>query len=79
MILLDLKHLLTEAHQRVPAVLSALVGEDETAEEIAGIKGCAHCGGLGHRIGNCPKRAQMTQKQMAGMSSRSDMTLGGDY
>jgi ATP-dependent RNA helicase DDX41 len=77
-ILLDLKHLLLEAKQRVPAVLSSLTGEDVAVEEIGGVKGCAFCGGLGHRIANCPKRAHATQKQAAGTSSREVLT-GGDY
>lgn len=78
-VLLDLKHLLLEAKQRVPAVLSSLTGEDEVAvEEIGGVRGCAFCGGLGHRMKNCPKRAHATQKQAAGVSSREVLT-GGDY
>lgn len=78
-ILLDLKHLLIEAKQRVPAVLASLTGEDEIAvEEIGGVKGCAFCGGLGHRIKNCPKRAHATQKQASGVSSR-EVLHGGDY
>jgi len=77
-VLLDLKHLLIEARQRVPAVLSSLTGEDEAIEEIGGVKGCSFCGGLGHRIKNCPKRAHATQKQAAGVSSREVLT-GGDY
>jgi ATP-dependent RNA helicase DDX41 len=23
--------------------------------EASGVRGCAYCGGLGHRIGECPK------------------------
>lgn len=77
-ILLDLKHLLLEAKQRVPAVLSSLTGEDVAVEDIGGVKGCAFCGGLGHRIAACPKRAHATSKQAAGVSSRETLT-GGDY
>jgi ATP-dependent RNA helicase DDX41 len=77
-ILLDLKHLLLEAKQRVPMVLSSIIGEDVAVEEIGGVKGCAFCGGLGHRIAACPKRAHATQKQAAGTSSREVLT-GGDY
>merc|ERR1712032_1768623 len=33
--------------------------EDEMAlAEETGAKGCAYCGGLGHRIKNCPKMAE---------------------
>jgi ATP-dependent RNA helicase DDX41 len=77
-ILLDLKHLLLEAKQRVPAVLSSLTGEDVAVEDIGGVRGCAFCGGLGHRIAACPKRAHATSKQAAGVSSRETLT-GGDY
>jgi ATP-dependent RNA helicase DDX41 len=57
-ILLDLKHLLREAKQRVPQFLLALddpIEEMEKLAQVAGVKGCAYCGGLGHRIGDCPK------------------------
>ncbi|CAM9877838.1 unnamed protein product [Discosporangium mesarthrocarpum] len=53
--LLDLKHLLMEAQQRVPPVLMALDDPVEDAAEVDGVKGCAFCGGLGHRITDCPK------------------------
>jgi len=57
-VLLDLKHLLKEAKQRIPPILMALDDPLEKLEEMANIsgnKGCAYCGGLGHRIGDCPK------------------------
>lgn len=59
-VLKDLKHLLKEAKQRVPPVLRELSDdEDEMAlAEETGAKGCAYCGGLGHRIKNCPKMAE---------------------
>ncbi|KAL0319109.1 UNVERIFIED_CONTAM: DEAD-box ATP-dependent RNA helicase 35 [Sesamum angustifolium] len=47
--LLDLKHLLQEAKQRIPPVLAELNDPMEDAEAIAnasGVKGCAYCGGL---------------------------------
>ena len=56
--LLDLKHLLREAKQRVPEILTALEDPQEYQAELAeisGIKGCAYCGGLGHRVTECPK------------------------
>jgi ATP-dependent RNA helicase DDX41 len=59
--LLDLKHLLIEAQQRVPPVLEALDDPQELHREHAdphlGI-GCSFCGGRGHRIGDCPKLAK---------------------
>ncbi len=64
-ILLDLKHLLKEAKQRVPPVLDALDDPMERLAEMqatSGQKGCTFCGGLGHRIADCPKlRAQAKQ------------------
>ena len=54
-VLLDLKHLLIEAKQRVPPVLQALDDPDDDLKEIGGTQGCSFCGGLGHRITDCPK------------------------
>eukprot|EP00884_Botryococcus_braunii_P021065 jgi/Botrbrau1/7642/Bobra.0159s0088.1 len=65
-ILLDLKHLLKEARQRVPPVLQALDDPMEELEELAkasGQKGCAYCGGLGHRIADCPKLDSQNREQ----------------
>ncbi|KAM3274148.1 hypothetical protein ACQJBY_043367 [Aegilops geniculata] len=78
--LLDLKHLLKEAKQRIPPVLAELVDPLEDAEAIAkasGIKGCASCGGLGHRIADCPKLEHQRSAAMAG--SRRDYYGGGGY
>ncbi|RLN56247.1 hypothetical protein BBP00_00008089 [Phytophthora kernoviae] len=74
--LLDLKHLLVEAKQTVPPVLKAL--EDPYEELVrsatggdglsnaTGTKGCAFCGGLGHRITDCPKVDSQVRKIGAG-------------
>merc|ERR1712178_126358 len=63
-ILLDLKALLIEAGQNVPPFLSSLdsAAEVTNTQEIGGVKGCAYCGGLGHRIANCPKLENTRQK-----------------
>jgi len=53
MTLLDLKGLLMEADQQVPPVLRQLGGDIST--KANNIVGCAYCGGLGHRIADCPK------------------------
>ncbi|KAJ3129276.1 hypothetical protein HK098_001974 [Nowakowskiella sp. JEL0407] len=78
-ILLDLKHLLREAKQRVPPVLSAL--EDPT-EEFRGVQGasvdCSFCGGLGHRISDCPK-LEMQRKQQMNQHRNFASTGKGDY
>ncbi|CDY39973.1 BnaC06g40510D [Brassica napus] len=78
--LLDLKHLLQEAKQRIPPVLAELKDPMEEAENIAnasGVKGCAYCGGLGHRIRDCPKLEQ--QKSVAISNSRKDYFGSGGY
>ena len=76
LILLDLKHLLIEASQKVPAVLGQIEEDEVAAEDIGGVKGCAFCGGLGHRVANCPKREHLNKKQMAG---RNDFLTGPDF
>lgn len=78
-ILLDLKALLLEAGQNVPPFLQQLDSvaggsTDHNAEEIGGVKGCAYCGGLGHRIANCPKLENTRQKTAA--SGRDYVTTG---
>eukprot|EP00940_MAST-03C_sp_MAST-3C-sp2_P001262 g1262.t1 len=74
----DLKHLLVEAKQRVPPVLRQFEREedDDTAMASAsGVMGCAFCGGLGHRIHNCPKREAQRNKAQ---SAFKDSLRGGD-
>ncbi|CAG8624046.1 25887_t:CDS:10, partial [Racocetra persica] len=62
-ILLDLKHLLKEAKQRVPPVLEALRDPlEEEYKELSG--GCTFCGGLGHRISECPKLDAQRRQQI---------------
>ncbi|CAN1145036.1 DEAD-box ATP-dependent RNA helicase 35 [Linum perenne] len=71
--LLDLKHLLQEAKQRIPPVLAELDDPMEFGDMIhdaSGVKGCAYCGGLGHRISDCPKLEQQRSQQLA--NSRRD-------
>lgn len=78
--LLDLKHLLKEAKQRIPPVLATLDDPMENVEAIvnaSGMKGCAYCGGLGHRIGECPKLEH--QKSMAIAGTRRDYFGSGGY
>ncbi|KAF7634839.1 hypothetical protein Mgra_00005733 [Meloidogyne graminicola] len=74
-VLLDLKHLLIEAGQPLPAFLKQLAGEDEIKEKLSADilpkeenivddadKGCSYCSGLGHRITNCPKLESVRTK-----------------
>ncbi|KAM3576840.1 hypothetical protein VYU27_001206 [Nannochloropsis oceanica] len=80
--LLDLKHLLIEARQRVPPVLEALEDPDaDLTGAIDGVRGCAFCGGLGHRITDCPKIDKDARRLGTG---RRDMLIssggyGGEY
>lgn len=75
--LLDLKALLVEAKQRVPPVLQAIQDPFEAAEmsKMSGVRGCAFCGGLGHRIADCPKRDKDARRLGAGAR---DMLVGAD-
>mmetsp|Transcript_5164 Transcript_5164/g.13289 ORF Transcript_5164/g.13289 Transcript_5164/m.13289 type:complete len:634 (+) Transcript_5164:70-1971(+) len=77
-ILLDLKALLLEAGQNVPPFLQQLdsAAAATNAEEIGGVKGCAYCGGLGHRIANCPKLETTRQKTASGQ--KDYLTTGGN-
>jgi len=86
--LLDLKHLLMEAKQRIPPVLATL--EDPMDQDMGGdelTKGCAFCGGLGHRVATCPKLEAHRMKQimgtgrddLAGTSSRGFGGAGTDW
>ncbi|XP_021724248.1 DEAD-box ATP-dependent RNA helicase 35-like [Chenopodium quinoa] len=67
--LLDQKHLLLEANQRVPPVLALL---DFQTEEAA--TGCAYCGGLGHRTQNYLK-LEHQNKQL--LNPKHDYYFGG--
>ncbi|KAL0073368.1 CCHC-type zinc finger transcription factor [Phycomyces blakesleeanus] len=63
---LDLKHLLREAKQRVPPFLAAM---DDPSEKYGLAGGCTFCGGLGHRINDCPKLEQQRRQQMGAIMS----------
>ncbi|CAL0311221.1 unnamed protein product [Lupinus luteus] len=78
--LLDLKHLLQEAKQRIPPVLAELndpMEDNEAITDISGVKGCAFCGGLGHRIRDCPKLEH--QKSVVIANNRKDYFGSGGY
>jgi len=77
-ILLDLKHLLIEAKQRLPPVLAALEEyEDNVLLGDDNDKGCSFCGGLGHRIAQCPKLEAQRAKEASVMRDRNQGTRGG--
>lgn len=71
--LLDLKYLLMEAKQRIPPFLAAI--EDPRAANGGQIRACGICGGLGHRIQDCPKLEEEQRRKVAGHSKDG----GGGY
>ena len=50
--------------------------ESEKWLNIGGHKGCKYCGGLGHRIADCPKRESANDKKTA-LVGRSDFVRDG--
>ena len=66
-ILLDLKALLIEAKQEVPPMLEEVGPSEEIFLELGGERGCTYCGGLGHRITECPKLEAVRSKQISNL------------
>lgn len=75
-VLLDLKHLLAEAKQKVPPFLAALEPENEELLNVGDERGCAYCGGLGHRITECPKLEAMQIKQTGNIGRKDYLAPG---
>jgi len=76
-ILLDLKALLIEAGQKVPPFLAGIEAPaGYNVKEIGGVKGCAYCGGLGHRIAMCPK---LEANKVKSSTSKDMLTTGSRY
>lgn len=75
-VLLDLKYLLIEAKQKVPPFLAELCSETEKNPELS--DGCTYCGGLGHRITDCPK-LEATRKEQAANMRKPDFLSNADY
>jgi ATP-dependent RNA helicase DDX41 len=83
--LLDLKHLLIEAKQRIPPFLRTIYDPTEEEEDFVDDgKGCTYCGGLGHRITTCPKLEKTRDRTLMGggskdfLSGRSEGGGGGE-
>jgi len=77
--MLDLKHVLKEAKQHIPAILQTIHDPMEELAEVeaaSGTKGCAYCGGLGHRVAECPKLRSDTKDQYL---RRADRLGGSGY
>jgi ATP-dependent RNA helicase DDX41 len=75
--LLDLKHLLKEARQRIPPVLMML---DDPRDKNGGV-GCSYCGGLGHTIVDCPKIDKNARTMASGKKDAlaTGEGYGGDW
>ncbi|XP_019876402.1 ATP-dependent RNA helicase abstrakt [Aethina tumida] len=79
-VLLDLKHLLMEAKQKVPTFLAELCSENEKYLELGDERGCSYCGGLGHRITDCPKLEALQNKQASNIGRRDYLAnTAADY
>ncbi|XP_053683237.1 ATP-dependent RNA helicase abstrakt [Sabethes cyaneus] len=77
-VLLDLKHLLIEAKQKVPPFLAELCSETEKYADLG--DGCSYCGGLGHRITECPKLEAIQSKQASNIGRRDYLSnTAADY
>jgi ATP-dependent RNA helicase DDX41 len=77
--LLDLKHLLIEAKQKVPPFLQALSSASEKFLNADDVKGCKYCGGLGHRVTECPKREGIAQKDTARVGRSDFLKSASDF
>jgi ATP-dependent RNA helicase DDX41 len=89
-VLADLMQLLVEAKQHVPEAMLELVPQDAAlsfadaaeaaAKDVGGVRGCAYCGGLGHRVQTCPKLQSEKMKALVGAAAggtRSMADRGG--
>ena len=80
-VLLDLKHLLIEGKQEVPDFLDELAPETEHQHlDLGDSHGCTYCGGLGHRITECPKLEAVQNKQASNIGRRDYLSnTAADY
>ena len=80
-VLHDLKHLLIESKQVVPDFLATMEGlTDKMLQFGDEDKGCAFCGGLGHRITACPKLQAAQTKETQNIGRKDYIPTGtADY
>ena len=80
-VLLDLKHLLMEAKQKIPPFLATMENEEEQYLNIGkDDAGCSYCGGLGHRITACPKLEAINHKKNASVGRKDYLAAtSADY
>lgn len=65
----DLIQLLIEANQKVPETLYEICPDGARGDEVddgGGKKECVYCGGLGHRVQNCPRLEAEKMKAIVG-------------
>ncbi|OII75021.1 uncharacterized protein cubi_03131 [Cryptosporidium ubiquitum] len=77
-LLRDLKALLIEAKQEIPPFLEQFDTTNTSLQEIGGVRGCAYCGGLGHRIAQCNKLLELQKRTQSG-APRDTLSLGARY
>lgn len=75
-VLMDLKHLLIDAKQKVPQFLIALNLEQDDLS-IGADRGCIYCGGLGHRVANCTKLEANQNKKVNAIGKKDLFNSGG--
>ena len=78
-VLRDLKAILLEARQTVPQFLTEMLGDPahHVMDDIGGVRGCAFCGGLGHRIAHCPKLEKA--RAHSELQNKDSLVTGGRY
>lgn len=72
-VLMDLKHLLIEAKQPLPEFLAIMQSD---TDHYLGNGGCDYCGGLGHRITECPKLENIQNKQAQAVGKKDYVASG---
>jgi ATP-dependent RNA helicase DDX41 len=78
--LLDLKHLLKEANQRIPPMLMSIADPTADRAKVDGVLGCAYCDGMGHRVQECPKLLKVNKnKAKKNLYGYDDMTSAGGH
>ena len=78
--LLDLKHLLKEAKQRIPPVLMTLHDPEDlnALEGRTDVRGCEYCGGSGHRVTDC-RKLEKDKGRIGGQSKEYIKNQDGDW
>lgn len=63
----------------LPQALHDPIEEMEALAVASGVKGCAYCGGLGHRVTECPKmRSESLSQQRAKKDYFGSGGMGGE-